>query len=86
MFTIPSQTDVDSLLTAAKLALMNEPDIKIPKTLQPPSGRPVTNAAKRREEFYKQAPAAKRRRSNSCSLGLKDNHISACFPLRELFS
>lgn len=84
-FQIPSQTDIDVLLTEAKLSVVNGTNVRVPKALPPPRGRPGKNAGRRKQGFYEQGPAAKKMRSYSCSLCRSSDHTRDDCPLRQLF-
>ena len=49
VFPLPSQADVDDVISKAKLIVLTGENVNIPKALPPPRGRPVKNAGVRRK-------------------------------------
>ena len=84
-FTLPSQSDVDSVISRAKVSVIAGTNLTIPKSLPPPRGRPVKNAGVRRRGWFERGPAAKKKRGYTCGLCQKKGHISPQCQLRQLF-
>ena len=85
MFSIPTQSEVDDVISNAKLAVLSKKNLEIPRALPPPRGRPQKNAGVRRKGWYEQGPSTKKKRSYSCSLCHRQGHVRNHCPLRQIF-
>lgn len=84
-FTLPSQTDVDAVISAAKISVLTGANLSIPKALPPPRGRPVKNAGIRRKGWFESGPDAQKKRNYTCGLFHQVGHVSSQCKLRQLF-
>ena len=84
-FTLPSQSDVYSVVSRAKVSVIAGTNLTAPKALLSPRGRPVKIPGARRKGWFERGPAAKKKRGYTCGLCRKRGHISPQCQLRQMF-
>lgn len=84
-FDLPTQADVDRIMVHAKVIVAKGENVRIPKALPPPRGRPVKGAGKRKKGWYERGPEAAKRRAYGCALCHQDDHNRLQCPLAQLY-
>ena len=82
-FQLPVQSDVDSVVRAAKRSVVKGRNLQVPKALPPPRGRPVKGTVKRKKAWYERGPDARKKRSYSGSLCGSSGHTQKSCNLRQ---
>ena len=85
LFDIPPQEDIDNVYISAKVMVAKEENLRIPKALPPPNGRPGENAGKRKKGFLERGPASEKRCIMKCGLCHQEGHHRGNCPLAQVF-
>jgi hypothetical protein len=76
-FAMPAQHDIDSVMLTAKRLVATGSNIRTPKALLPPRGRPVKHAGSRKRSWYEAGPGGKtKKRTYTCSLCNLEGHTA----------
>lgn len=84
-FQLPSQAQVDELMTSARQKVLSGSSVKIPLAIPPPRGRPPKNAGARLKSWYERGPDAAKRRKYTCALCGKEGHRRNACELKQSF-
>ena len=84
-FRLPSHAALDQAFAKAKQLVANGENLQIPKAVVPPKGRRCLNAGKRKKTFYEGGPAARSKRSYTCSLCGIAGHVKTSCVFRQVF-
>lgn len=85
-FKVPTQVEVEDIITQAKDRVRTGDCVNIPKALFPLRGRPVKNAAGRKRSWFESGPENAKKQSYSCGTSDMWDRTTPSSPYRQLFA